>query len=216
MVDINSKRAMAQVLSNTAHDDPFGISGGYIPTEPGDSSYSPARANVSSAETDAMKKVLENMNGLFSAMNGTMDVLTEQAEYDPELRTALVTERTARGSRIGSWEIVKHGDNDFDVIHTGTGEPIAKSLKIYEAAVGLAKALNSGKTLTDEPVRQILVLESRYAQNLDKAAHFKQMAKKLVETGNTKRAAIQEDRFDVARDSAVEDRERLLKLAGLK
>lgn len=167
-------------------------------------------AATGNPDVDAMKAILEK----FQAVGGDHLFETE----DPDVREALVTEKTPTGARIGSWEIVvTEGDiRQYDVVHTATREPIAKDLYLYEAAYGLVKRLNEGGTINDSRVKDLLRLEEEYAKNRNDAAQYRQRTKTLREKGETVRAAVAEDRYDDASRRAKDAHERILRLAGLR
>lgn len=175
-----------------------------------------SRAIVSDPSIDAMKNILLAMQ---SVSTSPVERLAEAAEADPELKAALVTERTERGARIGSWEIiVNEGKNlsTYDVVSDDGHTVIARDLYVYDAAYGIAKRLNEGVAINDKKIRDLLKLEEEYAKNRNDAAVLKHTAKKLREKGDDFRAAVAEDRLDEAQRQALEAHERMLKLAGLR
>lgn len=167
--------------------------------------------NVSSGEVDLMKSVLE-------AFNAAQANATVRAAEDPELREAMVTTRTSRGARIGSWEILENDGKikTYDIVAEGTELAIAKDLYLYDAAYGIAKALNEGAVINSTRVRSLLRLESDFAKNRDDASAFKARAKKLREQGETRKAAVAEDRLDEAARQAKMAHEEILRLAGVR
>ena len=170
-----------------------------------------APVNVSSGEVDAMRSVLE-------AFNAAQAKPSARAAEDPELREAIVTERTSRGARIGSWEIlVNEGKiKTYDIVVEGTEHAIAKDLYLYDAAYGIAKALNEGSVINSNRVRALLRLESDFAKNRDDATAFRVRAKKLREQGETRKAAVAEDRLDEASRQAQMAHDEILRLAGVR
>lgn len=169
------------------------------------------RVPMSSPDIDAMKKILEAFHGV---ENSTLNA----AEKDSTLKEALQTERTPKGARIGSWEIVvkeNKGVKRYDVVSTDGKTVIASDLYLYEAAYGLVKELNKGSAINGKPVRDLLKLEEDFARNRDNAAHYKQRAKTLREKDEFK-AAVAEDRFDEAQRQALSAHDEILRLAGLR
>jgi hypothetical protein len=185
-----------------------GIADGITARPAGDLDGEPiGRSVITDPNIDAMRVILERMNTAGDGMILKSDV-----------REALQTERTATGARVGTWEIVVH-DSDpktYDVVHCTTREPIAKGLYLYEAAYGLVKRLNEGVAINDKPVRDLLRLEEDYARNRNDAALYRRRTKSLREKGEDVRAAVAEDRYDDASRRAIEARERILRLAGLR
>lgn len=213
--------AMNAASQSVASDDLMesGPTGRHAPTpDPAQptGSTSIARSTLTDPNVDAMKVILERINAVADI---PVDRLTIAAEKDRVLAEALKTEKTDKGARIGDWEIVVNEGADlktYDVVSTATGQPLAKDLYLYDAAYGLVKRLNEGVTINDGRIRELLRLEEDYARNRDEAAQFKQQTERLRQKGEDVRAAIAEDRFDKSQTLAIEARERLLKLAGLR
>jgi hypothetical protein len=162
----------------------------------------------------AMKSILEAFNGTGSPA----DALADRSVIDRELREALITEATQTGTRIGSWEIIVNendqGLKSFDVTNVHTGEPIATDLSLYDAAHGIVRALNEGLMINSSRVRDILSAESEYERARQNAAEFRERGRVLESRGD-QRAAVMEDRFDVALSQAKDARSRLMRLAKL-
>lgn len=179
-----------------------------------------ARVAISTPETDAMKTILE----AFHAAQRETPVEAAPAApvrrpVDPEVAEALRTERTHRGARIGSWEIVVHEGKKgrtYDVVSEGGHTTIAKDLYVYDAAYGIAKRLNEGVAFNDPSVLKLLGLEEDFAKNRDDASGYRQRAKKLREKGEDLRAAVAEDRHDEAARQAIKAHEDILRLAGIR
>jgi hypothetical protein len=161
----------------------------------------------------AMKNILEIFQN-----GGGAEPLVERAQHDRELREALITEQTERGTRIGSWEIISHEDarglKTFDVTNIHTSEPIATDLTLYDAAHGICRALNEGHVINSHRIRDILASEFDYARARQNAAEFREKAV-IYEANNNPRRALMEDRFQEALGRAREAREKVSKLAKL-
>lgn len=167
-------------------------------------------------EVAAMRVILERLQ---QASATVVDRLLEEADSDRELGEALVTERTALGARIGTWEICLHEADDgrrYDVVNTATGEPIAKDLFLYEAAYGLAKHLNQGVTVNDRRVRNLLQIEEDFVRHRADAITLKRRRDRLSRDGDSVAAAVAEDRYDEAKRRAVLARQRLQELSGIR
>ena len=208
-MDQTSINEMAKILA-IMNASPDALTESYDEApELSETSIAPAPA-LSNPSTDAMRDILLKMH----SVQNTVSNIKDSAKIDRTLGQALVTESTKTGTRIGSWEIVKH-DNLFDVLNTKTGEAIASNLMLYEAAVSLAKNLNEGISITDKRVRDVLILEEDYVRNCNDAATYKNSAKVAARAGNDTKAAIAEDRYDGAQARALEAHDRILALAGL-
>lgn len=167
-------------------------------------------------EVADMKKILERLN---AATSNAVHTLQEQANYDRDVREALETERTPTGARVGSWEIrvnleEKMGKEvrNYDVIHSQTGEPIAKTLYLYEVAHGLVRLFNRGETLTSQSVRDLLTLEETYTRNRIDALRFKKRYNDAVSKKDYTNADIFEARYQNARQHALTAKERITDL----
>lgn len=200
---------MAKILAVMNSLPDGALTESYAPVE-NDSTIAPP-PTLSDPSKDAMKEILLKMQSVQNAVSN----INDSAKTDRTLRQALVTESTKTGSRIGSWEIVKHGKM-FDVVNTKTREPIATDLMLYEAAVSLARNLNEGISITDKRIRDVLLLEDDFVRNRNDAATYKNSAKVALKSGNDTKAAIAEDRYDGAQARALEAHDRILALAGLK
>lgn len=175
----------------------------------------PARNDTSMLDPSvaAMKSILE-------AFNGTQSLdkrLADRSENNRELREALVTEVTDRGTRVGSWEIVINengkGLKNFDVTNIHTGEPIASQLTVYDAALGIARYLNEGMTINSREIRDILNVEANYDSSRRDAANFKARMETFSRSGNTVRAEIMEARYAESLDKAKSARINLTKIS---
>lgn len=146
------------------------------------------------------------MNRINESNTETTIRLFEDAQTDYELAEALVTEPTSNGVRIGEWEIVIHDEGDmktYDIVETISGEKTMTALALHEAAYGLVKLLNTGYDLNSAAARQIIALEEQYEQAFHDAVFFKHRIKNLYKKGDFNRAAIMEDRYDVAKQRAI-------------
>ncbi len=145
----------------------------------------------------------EAMGRIMSAFAAATDDVVASAENYPELKKALVTEATETGARIGSWEIssreVAGYGKCYDVNHAITHEPIARDLRLYEAALALVNAFNEGDTITSMRVKTILNVEDEYSRALTDAVQFASRMK--VTEGSSHEVA--EARYSRARERAL-------------
>lgn len=162
------------------------------------------------ADSAAMAKIME----AFSAVADGIVADADTGHY-PELTKALVTEATATGARVGSWEIEGHKVDGmgkfYDVRHVTTGEPIATDLRLYEAALGLVNALNEGETITSSRVKGIISIEEEYSRNLADAVGYASRMK--VTEGHTHDVA--EARYSEAKRRALTAKKQLSAFTGL-
>ena len=175
----------------------------------------PARNDSSMLDPSiaAMKSILEAFNGSQSLDKR----LADRSETNRELREALVTEVTDRGTRVGSWEIIinenEEGLKNFDVTNVHTGEPIASNLTVYDAALGIARYLNEGMTINSREIRDILNVEASYDSSRRDAANFKSRMETFSRSGNAARAGIMEARYVESLDKAKSARINLTKIS---
>ena len=129
----------------------------------------------------------------------------------------MVTETTPNGVRVGSWEIEiseSNGLKFYSVSNIHTGEPIASDLTLYDAAKGIASALNEGMTINTPTVRKLLNAEGAYSRARQNAAEFRQSMQIAENRGDRQKRAIAEDRFNEALARAKEARATLTRLVG--
>jgi len=158
---------------------------------------------IGDSNIDAMKKILENFYS---------------SEKPKIVQEALNTEKTDKGTRVGSWEIVINEGNPktYDVKNIVTKSFIAKDLYLYEACLGIVKNLNEGYGINDRKIKELLDLEEEYTKNRNNASNYKRNYKTALKEGNNIKATNSENRFELASEKALEAQERLLILAGLK
>jgi hypothetical protein len=161
----------------------------------------------------AMKSILEAFHGTQSPDRR----LADRSDKDRELREALVTEITDRGTRVGSWEIIINEDDqglkNFDVTNVHTGEPIAVALTVYDAALAITRHLNEGRTINSREIREILNTEASYDSSRQDAAIFRSRMESSQHIGNKTRAAVMEARYVESLEKAKTARVKLSRLS---
>lgn len=159
----------------------------------------------------------QDMMGILSRLHA----VTESAVTTPSntVVEALNTQRTPSGSRIGSWEIrildEERGDKivkTYDVIHAATKEPIARALRLYEAAHGMVILLNRGETVNGRAIKELLELEETYTRNFIDAQRFRKLYHNAERTKNTVEADIMESRYQASRQHALKAKDRITNL----
>ena len=141
--------------------------------------------------------------------------MAERSLTDRQLAEAMVTETTDNGVRVGSWEIgitEANGLKFYSVSNIHTGEPIASDLTLYDAAKGIASALNEGMTINTPTIRKLLNAEGAYSRARQNAAEFRQSMQIAENRGDRQKRAIAEDRFNEALARAKEARATLTRL----
>ncbi len=181
--------------------------------------------------TTSLPQQVERMGGIHAdpavnAMQNILDMfktsdpasnIAERSLTDRQLAEAMVTETTENGVRVGSWEIAiteNNGLKFYSVSNIHTGEPIASDLTLYDAAKGIASALNEGMTINTPTIRKLLNAEGAYSRARQNAAEFRQSMQVAESRGDRQKRAIAEDRFNEALARAKEARATLTRLVG--
>jgi hypothetical protein len=173
---------------------------------PESNAVAPPPSMVSVGEIGEMKSIMEKIN------NASNNVLAE-APKDKSLREALVIKKTKYGARIGNWEIIVNENGkrkSYDVIHVETSEIIASQLLLYEAACGLARALNEGNFINSTDVLGLLHAEQDYANSVSDMILYKHH---LTKNPNSNRAGIYETKYSEAKYKAVAAKGKVVKLS---
>ena len=172
-------------------------------------------SKVRETHVDPSSNDMQNILNLFKGADEPVSRMNERSVSDKQLREAMVTETTANGVRVGSWEIRIRdigGLKSYTVSNIHTNEPIASDLTLYDAAKGIASALNEGLTINTPTVRKLLNAEGSYSRARQSAAEFRQSMTLAEGRGDRTKKAIAEDRFNEALARAKEARTLLSKL----
>ncbi len=166
---------------------------------------------ISDAQSD-MKEILRRFQ-----QGASMSVarLTENEDTDRDFQTALVTERTKDGVKMGSWEIKVYedqGNKSYDIINVTTSEPIARDLTLYESALAITKMLNKNMGINHRQVMEVLTLEDNYARARTEAALFKRKTRRMNEAQNQFEACVADDRYQENRALALKYRSQIVAL----
>lgn len=161
---------------------------------------------------DDMKRILQMFN---QGMSESIERVADDPSSHPEIKHALVTEKTASGVKVGSWEIKVYEDNGnktFDVCHVQTAEPIARDLTLYESALAITKMLNKHVSINSKQIRELLDLEDQYARSRQEAALFKRKSRRMNESGNLFEAHVADDRYQESRATAIRYRDKIVSI----
>lgn len=160
----------------------------------------------------AMKTILERF---YRGAESAADHLAADTPNDRVLREAMMTAPTDDGLTMGLWQIRAKTDSGrklYDVVRIDQSAPIAQDLTLYEAARGLASALNDGLPITARRIRDLLNVEEDYANAVHNAIHAK------VALGrprlNAQRRAILEDKYGAAVRRGHAARSRIFAMVG--
>lgn len=146
------------------------------------------------------------MHDILTGFREATQSVAEDVKYEPKFKHALETKKVDNGVTIGDW-LIEKSQRGYNIINQKSGDaPLIKDLKVYEAAKKVATLLSEGYHVNHPNVWKLLSLEATYVNNLNDVKHWK----KLYEnTTDTRKAAIYEDRYYVARDNAIRARDAL-------
>ena len=167
----------------------------------------------SSDPTTDMKEIMRRLN---QGVTNSVERIVENDNTDLKFASALVTEKTDRGVKVGSWEIKmyeENGQKTYDVCHVQTEEPIARDLTLYESALTISKLLNAHVSINSHQIRNVLALEDEFAKTRNEAATFKRKMRRMTESNNLFEAHVAEARFNESRTAAVKLRDRIIVLS---
>ena len=176
----------------------------YVPPE--SNSVAPPPPMVGTQAVSEMKDILQKF------YDASTNVIAE-APIDKSLREALVMKKTKRGAIIGNWEIIVSESGKrkyYDVIHKETSEIIASQLTLYEAACGLARALNEGSFINSKDVVELLRSELDYSNAVSEMIIYRQYLKKHP---NSNKAGLYETRYTEAKHKAVNSKNKICALS---
>jgi hypothetical protein len=182
-------------------------------TSYGDATYlneSPREIGTVGDPTDDMKEILRRFN---QGASQSVQRIAESDDTDREFHTALVTEKTPNGVKVGSWEIKVYedqGNKTYDICNVKTAEPIARDLTLYESALAITKMLNKNMGINHRQVMEVLTLEDDYARARQDAALFKRKARRMNESQNQFEACVADDRYREARALAIKHRDKIV------
>lgn len=146
----------------------------------------------------------------------SIERISESQDDDSRFTTALVTDKTANGVKVGSWEIKVSNDCEnktYDICNVKTDEPLARDLTLYESAVAICKLLNKQVSINSRQIREVLSLEDDYSKARTEAALFKRKARRMNESQNHFEANVAEDRYNESRTLALKFREKLVNIS---
>ena len=172
-----------------------------------------ATANPTVATPQVGDPAVAEMKTILERFHAATDHVITEATYDHELREALVTESTASGARIGSWEIQVHLSGQhklYDVVNVINGEALAVDLLLYEAARGLVRILNEGGRINSGEAIELLRAEQEYGSRVHDMVLYKH---RLTKNATSPRRTVFEARYGDAKRRAILARERVCRLA---
>lgn len=168
---------------------------------------------VNSDPTADMKEIMRRFN---QGATKSVERITESSDTDRSFASALVTEKTQTGVKVGSWEIKVYedaGNKTYDICHIHTDEPIARDLTLYESALTISKLLNSHVSINSHQIRDVLSLEESYSAARNEAALFKRKARRMNESNNLFEAHVADDRYQESRRLAIKFRDKIISMS---
>lgn len=213
--EIEEMARIRRILSGEYSDDMEQVAHTYV-TEQGNNGNTPLmeeaqrELGTSSDGTSDMKEILRRFQ-----QGASMSVarISESEDTSHDFHTALATERTKDGVKVGSWEIKVYedqGNKTYDISNVATGEPIARDLTLYESALSITKMLNKNMGINHRQVMEVLTLEDNYARARTEAALFKRKSRRMNEAHNQFEACVADDRYQESRALALKYRSQIV------
>lgn len=194
---------------------------GTIPTAAGGTSPSinPAAGMIGPGSEDVkgMKKVLE---AFYRAGGEVAEDIATKATVDPiyEEYLAVAPERNAirvgkkYEIRVREIESIGGDKKVYDIVEIKNNETLTSDLFLYEAAYAIVKYLNKGENILSAKIREIAALEQCYANLRQDAGLFKKRIREAIQTKNETKIALFEDRFDKAKNDALQIKSKIRKI----
>lgn len=204
VVDRSEVNQMAKFMTALGNNPDALTEMAYVPHE--SNSIAPPPPMVGTQDVSEMKAILQKF------YEASTNVIKE-APIDKSLREALVMKKTKRGALIGNWEIVVNENGKrkyYDVIHKETSECIASELSLYEAACGLARALNEGMYINSKDVVELLRNELDYSNAVSEMIIYRRY---LQKNPNGNKAGLYETRYTEAKHKAINSKSKISALS---
>ena len=207
--EVEEMARIRRILSGEYQEEVQEVARNHI-TQVNESSVHYDAADINSDDPkEQMKAILQRFNQ--GATNSVQRIQEDTATH-PAFESALKTEKTRTGVKVGSWEIKVYedqGNKTYDVCHVQTSEPIARDLTLYESALAITKLLNKHVSINSAQVREVLSLEEDYSRARTDAALFKRKARRMNESANHFEAHVADARYQEARATAIKYRDKL-------
>jgi hypothetical protein len=214
--EIEEMARIRRILNGEYQDVQHDVAQDYIAEHQSHGVTTPSRELGTSTDgTDDMKEILRRFN---QGASMSVQRITENEDTDREFHTALVTERTKDGVKVGSWEIKVYedqGNKTYDIVNVKTNEPIARDLTLYESALAITKMLNKNMGINHRHVMEVLTLEDQYARARQEAALFKRKARRMNESQNRFEACVADDRYQESRALALKHKAQIVQINNL-
>lgn len=163
---------------------------------------------------------IKSFRTMADGATNTVKVLVEDSQTSPELREALITDKTDSGIRIGAWEISKHQRESVSIksefiyrVHNiNTGQRIKAPFLILESARAVVKLLNNGVDLGHPTIRKVAQFEIEYRNARSRALEEKRSWQRAKKINSNFKMNLYEAKFDAAKTKALLVRERVINL----
>jgi hypothetical protein len=162
------------------------------------------KPQVKKVNTHHIKKLLGQLNNL----DGT--VLKEVVEVgilNPKFRTALQTQKTNQGIKVGGYLIkINYGGKrqSYDIIRISDKKDVVLDVKLYEMAFCLVNYLNEGVLATDPRMVGLHKLYSEYLTYSNLASQYKRRYYDAQKEDNQAKQMQNQEDFEKNRDTALD------------
>lgn len=138
--------------------------------------------------------------------------LVENSQRDPALYESMHTTQIPNGVQIDKFKVQYHLQESqnsrkakkiFYVMDAQSGQILAEDLLIYESAYAIAKILNSGRSINDPKVNQIIENENAFYSHRKDAGKFKDGYNRASRMNLNEDADILYAKFQRAYDNAM-------------
>ena len=170
------------------------------------------KPRVKKGNTHHIKKLLGQLNNL----DGT--VLKEVVEVgilNPKFRTALQTQKTNQGIKVGGYLIkINYGGKrqSYDIIRISDKKDVVLDVKLYEMAFCLVNYLNEGVLATDPRMVELHRLYSEYLMYSNLASQYKRRYYDAQKEDNQAKQMQNQEDFEKNRDIALDYKSEIIDL----
>lgn len=145
----------------------------------------------------------QEITGVMTGLNKLFEKINIESDNDPELRRALVTEKTDTGVVISEWKISENNKR-YEISHRD--QVIINEIRHYNSALAIINILESGRKINDKDVLDILMLENKYCSVYDEAVLYKSYLRKNL---SSFKRNLYEDRFSEAKNQLKSIKEKI-------
>ena len=114
-----------------------------------------------------------------------------------------------KGILGNTWEVVKEDINHYRIFCKETNNTLVDNIELYEVAFKIAYLLNKGNAIESEKVKKIIRENEQFCKYFYEAVFYNKKRKIYAKQGNWEKHVLMETQFEIARDRAVDAREKL-------